>query len=145
VLAEWTRPFDPIIAEALGQLPHWAMEPPQRAVSLIAHVGTEPSYTADWDGISPFVTPSVLWSLYSVLRSPAGYWGAICTAIEVGGDVDTTAAMTGAIAGASVGLSGIPKGPSQLISDRGADGYDILVRLATDLHQLHRKLRDGGS
>jgi ADP-ribosylglycohydrolase len=42
----------------------------------------------------------VLWSLYSFLRSPEDYWETVCTAIAVGGDVDTTAAMAGAVSGA---------------------------------------------
>jgi ADP-ribosylglycohydrolase len=33
----------------------------------------------------------------------------ICTAIAVGGDVDTTAAMTGAMSGALVGLDRLPR------------------------------------
>jgi hypothetical protein len=82
-------------------LPTSLHQPPARAVDWIGRVGLQPDYTDFWNGISPFVTSSVLWSLYSFLRSPDDYWEAICTAIAVGGDVDTTAAMTGAIAGPS--------------------------------------------
>jgi len=142
-LAEWTRPFDPILAAALEQLPSWREEAPDRALTRIAGIGSEPSYSDGWEGISPFVTPSVLWSLYSVLHSHGDYWEAICTAIAVGGDVDTTAAMTGAIAGATVGLNGIPPEPCRLLSDQGTWGYEALVQLATDLHGLHRQLRQG--
>ena len=35
--------------------------------------------------------PSVLWSLYAALKHTGSYWDAVCLAIEVGGDVDTTA------------------------------------------------------
>jgi ADP-ribosylglycohydrolase len=140
-LAEWTRPFDPILAAALEQLPHWAEDPPERAAPRIARIGSEPSYSDGWEGISPFVTPSVLWSLFSVLHSPGKYWEAVCTAIAVGGDVDTTAAMAGAIAGASVGLQGIPPELCGLVTDQGEWGYDALVHLATDLCNLHCELK----
>jgi ADP-ribosylglycohydrolase len=112
--------------------------PPARALETIAPIGVHPSYMQGWEGISPFVTGSVLWSLYSVLRSPSDYWETICTAIAVGGDVDTTAAMAGAIAGAAVGLRGIPHEPARLVSDRGAWGYEALVELARELHAVHR-------
>jgi len=90
------------------------------------------------------VTSSVLWSLYAVLRSPADYWEVICTAIAVGGDVDTTAAMAGAISGAAVGLNGIPLEPARLVSDQGEWGYDRLVQLAHDLETVHHLRRSSG-
>lgn len=133
-LSRMTREFDPVLAEALRELPGWVVHPPHRAVEAIASIGVEPSYTDGWEGISPFVTSSVLWSLYSVLRSPDDYWEAVCTAIAVGGDVDTTAAMAGAISGAVVGLHGIPLEPARLVTDQGDWGYDRLVQLAHDLH-----------
>ena len=47
---------------------------------------------------------SVLWALYAYLRTPDEPWSVYWTAIAVGGDVDTTAAMAGALVGARVGL-----------------------------------------
>ena len=143
-LSRWTREFDPVLAEALQELPRWVELPPDRAVEAIASIGVEPSYTEGWQGISPFVTSSVLWSLYAVLRSPADYWEVICTAIAVGGDVDTTAAMAGAISGAAVGLNGIPLEPARLVSDQGEWGYDRLVQLAHDLQAVHHLSRSNG-
>src|SRR5262249_53888011 len=128
-LSRWTRDFDPVLAEALQDLPRWIQSPPHRAVETIASIGIQPSYTEGWEGISPFVTGSVLWSLYSVLRSPTDYWEVVCSAIAVGGDVDTTAAMAGAISGASVGLGRIPPEPARLVSDQGEWGYQELVEL----------------
>jgi len=140
-LSRWTLAFDPVLAEAIEELPDWIRLPPDRAVETIAAIGVEPSYTDGWQGISPFVTSSVLWSLYSVLRSPTDYWEVICTAIAVGGDVDTTAAMAGAVAGASVGLGEIPLEPAILLTDRGAWGYDQLVHLGRELHMVHHSRR----
>ena len=45
----------------------------------MCRVGLEADY---WDGgqaIVPFVTTSVLWSLYSFLRAPDDYWGFLDT------------------------------------------------------------------
>jgi ADP-ribosylglycohydrolase len=137
-LSDWTRDFDPVLAAALVELPSWLPLSPEVAVERIASVGLDTSYGDGWEGISPFVTPSVLWSLYSALRSPSDYWTAVCTAIAVGGDVDTTAAMTGAIVGAAVGLEGIPREAAALVTDRGEWGCDALVKLAHELHALPR-------
>jgi ADP-ribosylglycohydrolase len=145
-LSGWTRAFDPVLADALEALPGWLAAPPGHAVERIAEIGLPPSSAGRWEGmISPFVTGSVVWSLYSVLRSPTDYWEAICTAIAVGGDVDTTAAMAGAIAGTAVGLRGIPDELARLVSDRGAWGYEALVQLGRALHAVHRSARSTGS
>lgn len=61
-----------------------------------------------WDGISPWARTSVLWSLYSLSAHPEDIWKAIAMAIWPGGDVDTTAAMTGALVGARVGIEKFP-------------------------------------
>jgi ADP-ribosylglycohydrolase len=135
-LSRSTAAYDPVLSTALQQLPRWIQMPPAEAVQTIASIGAEPTYSDGWAGISPFVTPSVLWSLYSVLRSPTDYWAAICTAIAVGGDVDTTAAMAGAIAGAAVGLRGVPREALGLVTDQGEWGYGALVELAYQLHAV---------
>jgi ADP-ribosylglycohydrolase len=140
-LSKWTRQFDPLLAEAFQQMPGWIQKPPGDVFRTIASIGVEPGHSDGWEGISPFVTGSVLWSLYSVLRSPGDYWEAICTAVAVGGNVDTTAAMTGAIAGAAVGLTALPRDLARLVSDQGEWEYEALVGLAKQLHGLHLRLR----
>jgi ADP-ribosylglycohydrolase len=70
-----------------------------------------------------------LWSLYAFLRTPDDYWEAVCTAIAVGGDVDTTAAMTGAIAGARGGLAAIPADLAARLNDQGTWGTEALIAL----------------
>jgi ADP-ribosylglycohydrolase len=136
-LSEWTYPYDSSFGEALQSLHSWLSEQPRLILKRIRQVGLEPEYMDDdWEGISPFVTSSVLWSIYSFLRSPDDYWEVICTAISAGGDVDTTAAMSGAIAGTRVGLNGIPKSAKCLITDQGTWGHEELITLAHDLFQL---------
>jgi ADP-ribosylglycohydrolase len=135
-LAEWAAPFEGSVADALRQLAEWVPLPPEEAATLISGIGHNPDYPDEVRGISPFVTTSVLWSLYSFLRSTKDYWETICTAIAVGGDVDTTAAMAGAIGGAYLGLDRISQGWARLVTDRGTWGYDELVELAHYCHRL---------
>ena len=135
-LAEWTRAFDAALAEALERMPRWIALPPDKAVLHITRVGLPADYTDEWQGISPFVTGSVLWSVYAFLRTPDDYWEALCTAIAVGGDVYTTAAMTGAISGAHVGLDSIPKHLAQHVHDQDTWGYDNLVALASTCYAI---------
>ena len=50
--------------------------------------------------------------------------------------MDTTAAMTGAIAGARVGLKGVPLGLAKRLTDQGTWGYDELVDLARKCYSI---------
>ena len=132
-LAAWVRDYDPVLEAELLALPGLLHREPDQVVERLSRAGFQPDHETEWQGISPFVTPRVLWSLYAYLRSPQNYWEAICTAIAVGGDVDTTAAMTGAIAGAAVGLDGLPLEIARQVTDRGKWGYEELRRLAEAL------------
>lgn len=89
-----------------------------------------------WQGISPYVVSSVLWALYSFVKTPDDYWETLITSIAPGGDVDTTAAMAGAISGAHLGIAGIPHDVAQLVNDRGEQGYDYLCNLGTKLYGI---------
>jgi ADP-ribosylglycohydrolase len=128
-LSEWTAGFDRILSTALLELPRWIQLDSREAVAEISRAGA--GDPGEWEGISPFVTPSVLWSLYAVLRSPTDYWEAICTAIAVGGDVDTTAAMAGAIAGATGGLDQCPTTSRELSQIREPGGTTNWCTLRT--------------
>jgi ADP-ribosylglycohydrolase len=135
-LSDWARHFDPILADALLRMPGWLGQPWLMAAKEISTVGVSPGFRDAWQLISPFVTSSVLWSIYSFLRTPDDYLESICTAIIAGGDVDTTAAMTGAISGSWVGLDRIPHGLAQCVNDNGTWGYAELVELAQKYHSL---------
>ena len=52
------------------------------------------------------------------------------TSIAVGGDVDTTAAMAGAISGAYLGLGALPMDLARRVTDQGTWEYAELVDLA---------------
>jgi ADP-ribosylglycohydrolase len=83
-----------------------------------------------WRGISPFVLPSVAWSLYAFFRTPDDWWEVVCTAIEPGGDTDTMAAMAGAIAGARLGRRALPDTLLARLTDRGTWNAPALAGLA---------------
>jgi ADP-ribosylglycohydrolase len=135
-LSVLTEPFDPILATGLQRIPGWLCQSPSTAANEMAQVGVAPGFDDGWHGISPFVTASVLWSIYSFLRSPDDYMESICTAITVGGDVDTTAAMTGAISGALVGLDRLPRELVRQVNDDGTWGHDEVVALANRCHSV---------
>jgi ADP-ribosylglycohydrolase len=54
----------------------------------------------------------------------------VCTAIGVGGDTDTMAAMAGAISGARLGTGALPARLVERLNDRGRWGPDALIELA---------------
>ncbi|MDP7571364.1 MAG: ADP-ribosylglycohydrolase family protein, partial [Myxococcota bacterium] len=87
-----------------GQDPHHNR--PQPGVATTHYRRRHP----DQIPIRPWVVTSVAWSLYSFLKTPWDFEETIYTAICCGGDVDTTAAMTGAIGGVYHGDHGIDSG-----------------------------------
>jgi ADP-ribosylglycohydrolase len=135
-LAALAAPHDPIMAEALGHMNTWVTQAPDEVAGVVAHLGVNPDYSDGWRGISPFVTSSVLWAVYAFLRSPGDYWETLCTAIAVGGDVDTTAAMAGAISGAHLGLEALPSALTRALNDQQTWGHGALVQLAHDAHAV---------
>jgi ADP-ribosylglycohydrolase len=130
-LAGWIEPVEPRTAEALASLEPWlALEPPTAADRI--HGLDQGSPSRHGIGFTPFVTTTVAWSLYAFLHSPDDYLESVCTAIAAGGDTDTTAAMTGAIAGARIGPSGLPSALVSRLEDRG-------TWRAVDLDHLARR------
>jgi len=59
-------------------------------------------------GVTGYVLHTVPMCLYAWLRSPRDVRRAVTAVIELGGDADTTGAIVGALAGASVGDAGLP-------------------------------------
>ena len=141
-LGELVGEIDPSFASGIRQLPGWVFVCPEEAVELISRVGLEPGYPDGWRGISPFVVSSVLWSLYSFLKSPEDYQETIRIAIAVGGDVDTTAAMAGAISGAHLGLGAVPSNLAERLTDQGSWSLDELERLAGEGYKLKMQQLD---
>jgi ADP-ribosylglycohydrolase len=59
-------------------------------------------------GVTGYVYHTVPAALYCWLRHPGDFRAAVEEVILLGGDADTTGAITGALAGATVGCAGIP-------------------------------------
>lgn len=135
-LAGLAAPVDESVARAVGGLLRWAHCPPAEAARCLHAERLDPTYAGPWQGISAFVTPSVVWSLYAFLRTPDDYWTTVCTAIGVGGDTDTMAAMAGAISGARLGPGALPAGLVARLNDRGGWGRDELTELARGAARL---------
>jgi ADP-ribosylglycohydrolase len=134
-LTGWARQMDESVAYGIERLAEWVDLPAKEAAPFISSVGRTPDYVAGWPGISPFVTSSVLWSLYAFLKNPDDYWETIRTAIAVGGDVDTTAAMAGAISGAHLGLEAVPLNLTHRLTDQGTWGQADLIDLADQCYE----------
>lgn len=129
-IAECAQAEDRSLAGAIMGLRQWAVLTPSEAARHVHEAGLDPAHVDQWRGISAFVTPSVLWSLYSFLRSPDDYWETVCTAIDVGGDTDTMAAIAGAISGARVGMKGLPGDLLSHLNDQGSWDAGQLTHLA---------------
>jgi ADP-ribosylglycohydrolase len=130
-LRQWTEPIATSVSSAIHALAEWGDLEPEEASRRIAGLGLQ-SGGADGQGIDSFVTTSVCWSLYAFLRTPDDYWETVCTAIAVGGDTDTMAAMAGGISGARLGLAALPGSLARRLNDSGDWGYESLVGLAEE-------------
>jgi len=129
-IAALTAPTDESVAKAIRNLGPWVDLPPAAAARRLREERLDAAATDEWYGISAFVTASVVWSLYAFLRTPDDYWTTVCTAIGIGGDTDTMAAIAGAISGARLGVAALPAGLVERVNDRGEWGHQELIELA---------------
>jgi ADP-ribosylglycohydrolase len=137
-LAGWVEWDDRSVSRAVAGVASWLELDPEEAAQHLHASGLDPGHEEDWQGISAFVTPSVAWSIYAFLRTPDDYWSTVCTAIAVGGDTDTMAAVAGAIAGARLGSSALPQHLLAHLNDRGTWRADDLAALAAGCAALCR-------
>ncbi len=135
ILATLAGRLDRGVAHALRRLAGIVPLAPEAALQATIEAG-QPDFRDVAAGIQPFVTTSVLWSLYAFLRAPDDYGKVIHTAVAVGGDVDTTAAMAGAIAGARNGFGRLPTEMVARLNDRGQWRADDLIGLARRLWRI---------
>jgi hypothetical protein len=126
------RCIDETVAFDVNQVASWVSLSPDAAATFMARAGLCPGHDGDgeWRGISGYVVSSVLWSLYSFLRSPEDFVQTIETAVSVGGDVDTTAAMAGAMSGAHLSIDALPMTLCERLTDQGRWGFGELSQLA---------------
>jgi ADP-ribosylglycohydrolase len=135
-LTPWVEAEDDEMGRTLAAVREWLPLSPDAAAARLHASGLDPHHAREWRGISAFVVPTVAWSLYAFLRAPDDYWAVIRTAIAVGGDTDTMAAMAGALAGARLGVAVLPPRLLERLTDRGAWGAAELEGLARDCARL---------
>lgn len=137
-VAEAVDPVDPGVAGSITAVIDWVGLSETAAAQYLWDHPFGPEREGAEFGISSFVTSGVCWSLYAFLRAPESWWDAVCIAIRVGGDTDTLAAMAGAIAGARLGTSALPKELTARLTDRGRWNRDDLVTLSERSFRLSR-------
>jgi ADP-ribosylglycohydrolase len=107
-VAATMEPFEPGFAASVRALPTLLGQPEGEALPNIAWAGmARPEFQQPI--ITPFVIPTVLVSLWCLLRHPNSWSEAVTQALRLGGDVDTLGAIVGALAGIRRGLSDIPR------------------------------------
>jgi ADP-ribosylglycohydrolase len=129
-LARWVAHEDGGVAAVVEGIDGWADLEPRDAARHLHALALDPLAPREWQGISACAPPSVAWALYAFLRTPGDYWATVRTAIAVGGDTDTMAAMAGAVAGARLGPGPWPAAMLARLTDRGRYGADNLEALA---------------
>lgn len=105
------------------------------AVSPIVKSVRRPGSGLDFQIASVHMAPCVLWSACLHYKDPRR---ALQSAIDLGGDTDTTASMVGAIVGALHGENWCSMGPVNWVSDleNGPHGRDFALGLAEKLARL---------
>ena len=107
VIAAVVDRFSPEFADWIVRLPGLVCAPAESAAPVLAWAGM-PAPELDAPIITPFVIPTVLASLWCLLRNRDSWPGAVAAAIRLGGDVDTLGAIVGALAGVRHGVGAIP-------------------------------------
>ena len=106
-IAAAIRPYETTFSDLVEELPSRLEEDREAALHAIAWAGSpRPEFSRPV--ITPFVVPTVLAALWSVLRKPDSWAGAVAEAIGLGGDVDTLGAIVGALVGVRLGATAIP-------------------------------------
>jgi ADP-ribosyl-[dinitrogen reductase] hydrolase len=129
-IAAAMKPFEPAFADLVRDLPRRVSEEPEVALEKIAWAGMT---RAEFERpiITPFVVPTVLAALWTVLRFPDSWDRGVASAIKLGGDVDTLGAIVGSLLGVRLGLGAIPRHLATTVVDS-----DALRVLAGRYHAL---------
>lgn len=107
-LADAARPHSGVLADELYYLPRALAWDAERALVALRRVGVPPTHY-DFDmGVPAHVTPVLLTGLFCFLKSPTDFRQAMQLVLKSGGEVDVTAGVTAAVAGAHLGLDAIP-------------------------------------
>lgn len=121
--------LDDGVAEALRQVSRMVKWEPRAALTQLVRSGLQPHELGETRGCPTHVVPTVCTAIWLFLRHPGDFRAAVRGALEVGGDVDTLAAMVGALCGAHLGTPGLP---ARL--RRGVLHADVAIDIADHLY-----------
>ena len=116
----------PQFAGQVRQLGAWLRLAEDEALAAI--VGSGERRGPSGFGVPALAAPTVLAAFYAFLRSPGDFMATVDCALRVGGDVDTVAAIAGAISGAHNGVAAIPENLVTGVKD-SAEVLDLGRRL----------------
>ena len=106
------------LAKRIAELDNWLGKPVETALAAIVETVERPAGRGF--GIPAMAEPTVLAALYAFLRTPRDYLATIDFALRIGGDVDTIAAIAGAVSGAHNGVDAIPRHLAEGVKDSAA-------------------------
>jgi len=134
-IAGRVRPLHEEFSRLVLRLHNWLSMEESQAPDEIGEAGSETGVPAAdrlvWGGgITPFVVPTVLVALYAFLKSPDNFSRSVGRILLIGGDTDSTAAITGAISGAFNGVDAIPAHLRAGVKDR-----EEIERTAREFHE----------
>ncbi|MFD5799099.1 ADP-ribosylglycohydrolase family protein [Streptomyces diastatochromogenes] len=113
-----------------------ALHPDHRArYATVLSPGWHPDRATEFNGAVWPCLGSAVWAL----RTTTSYEEAVRTAIDLGGDTDTVAAVTGALAGAVYGIGTVPRRWTELLHVP-LPGFDGRVLRAPELADLAQRL-----
>ena len=116
----------PEFAAHIRQLVDWLEWSEDAALEAIADTAPRPKSSGF--GIPAMAEPTALAALYAFLKSPCDFVASVGRALRIGGDVDTIAAIVGAISGAHNGIDAIPPSLATGVKD-SAEILDLATRL----------------
>jgi ADP-ribosylglycohydrolase len=129
-LAETIRPISEVFAERIAELKGYLEKEKSEAAQYIAWAGMrEPEFEKPI--ITSFVIPTVLASLWSIIKHKDSWENAVAEVIGFGGDVDTLGSIVGGIMGAKLGVNSIPSNLKNDLHNR-----DYLKQLSESLYYL---------
>lgn len=134
--------YTPFAEDLLQLATLWEDEHPNEEELLEWTLKTQPP-NSSWPGISPYVRPTVLWAMNSFLLSSHNYLGTLRIAMEAGGDVDTTAAIAGALSGVYNGTSAIPTDLISELNDHGLreSDHEHLLNLCDKTYEAVKDIK----
>ncbi|MEM7264296.1 MAG: ADP-ribosylglycohydrolase family protein, partial [Planctomycetota bacterium] len=122
-----TRSIDDSVADQVAGLPHLIARPEPSVLHELTELGHDDTRIPE--GISSDARSTLLVSLYYFLRAPSDFTSTLQGCLLAGGDVDSTACVAGALAGAFNGEVGLDRG----LVDRLVES-DQITRLGKSLY-----------